>query len=740
MNNEPQSPLEVIFLLCYYNINHINKFFVYTVSKGLINVLNKQQLISEFIEWSTENIGEKTGGWYSPYLESMGYYLKLFEFEDVHDLEDDFFEYNTYDSFYQIYQQLFKESEETIAEVIKGKNKRYPKETVLKISRFTENYAQYTYENGERSKPDNTGGIPSIGAVCRAYLRFLYYREHSHLTYPKKNEKIKTQEGTVDDSINYWLYAAGEHSVMWKEFYDSGVMGLGWDYLGDLSHYDTREDIEAAMMKNREDEVVPRNDSLAVWDFFHDMDIGDVIFVKQGIRELIGKGVVTGEYFFDSKASTFKHRRKVDWVTKGEWSLDESVAQKTLTKINNKTDLIDYANRLINEEELPDEKTKTESQFELWLADQKLPSGEYMNDKTVKNKVNALKHAEKRMGVDIFEERDPVVLEDISEEFLKTGKDIQYKGVFRSALDYYLKFIESRPIIREEAEKYTKADFLEEVYIDESAYNNLTSILQNKMNIILKGAPGVGKTFMADRLAYSLMGEKDESRLQFIQFHQSYSYEDFIEGFRPKEDGEGFEKKTGPFVKFARKASEDPERDYFFIIDEINRGNMSKIFGELMMLIEKDKRGKSVNLLYSNEPFSVPDNLFIIGMMNTADRSLALLDYALRRRFAFIDVKPAFDSAGFRQYIDTLEYKNQFTAVIDTIKSLNAEIREDLGAGFEIGHSYFLGGNYRTNTVNRLRETVNYEIGPQLREYWFDDLTKADQWIERLMVNLNDNK
>lgn len=158
---------------------------------------------------------------------------------------------------------------------------------------------------------------------------------------------------------------------------------------------------------------------------------------------------------------------------------------------------------------------------------------------------------------------------------------------------------------------YSKDDFLNEVYMDEDTYNTLTELLEAKYNVILQGAPGVGKTFAAKRLAYSIMGQKDTSRVAMVQFHQSYSYEDFIQGYRPSKDG--FELENGTFYKFCKEAEEDNERPYFFIIDEINRGNLSKILGELMMLIEKDKRGEKIKLLYSNEWFTVPQNVKIIN-------------------------------------------------------------------------------------------------------------------------------
>lgn len=212
---------------------------------------------------------------------------------------------------------------------------------------------------------------------------------------------------------------------------------------------------------------------------------------------------------------------------------------------------------------------------------------------------------------------------------------------------------------------------------------------------------------------------------EFVQFHQNYSYEDFMMGYKPVEDG--FELKYGIFYRFCQKAANHPDKDYFFIIDEINRGNMSKIFGELLMLIEADYRDKKATLAYNGLGFSVPMRLHIIGMMNTADRSLAMIDYALRRRFSFFDMDPGFDSEGFKKYQDALA-NDTFNTLIDKIRELNREIKLDksLGKGFCIGHSYFC--NAEECTDEWMKDVVDFDILPMLNEYWFDDANKVQRW------------
>ena len=285
-------------------------------------------------------------------------------------------------------------------------------------------------------------------------------------------------------------------------------------------------------------------------------------------------------------------------------------------------------------------------------------------------------------------------------------------------------------------EHYTSADFLAEVFLRPEDLEQMLGLLRRKKNLILQGAPGTGKTFAAKRLAYALMGQTDDSRVEVVQFHQSTAYEDVVVGLRPTAEG-GFAAAEGVFARFCRRAAADPGRDYVFIIDEINRANISKAFGELLMLIEAEHRGEALRLPVSGELLSVPKRLHIIGMMNTADRGLALIDYALRRRFAFFEMRPALDHPGFLRHVEAVG-SSRLETLVDVVRRLNQRIAEDeaLGPGFQIGHSYMclpaVGPENPAGTDADVTSVVRYELEPLVREYWFDNPAAMDESIHEL--------
>ena len=285
-------------------------------------------------------------------------------------------------------------------------------------------------------------------------------------------------------------------------------------------------------------------------------------------------------------------------------------------------------------------------------------------------------------------------------------------------------------------EHYTSADFLDEVFLRPEDVEQMLGLLRRKKNLILQGAPGTGKTFAAKRLAYALMGQTDDSRVEVVQFHQSTAYEDVVVGLRPTAEG-GFAAAEGVFARFCRRAAADPGRDYVFIIDEINRANISKAFGELLMLIEAEHRGEALRLPVSGDLLSVPKRLHIIGMMNTADRGLALIDYALRRRFAFFEMRPALDHPGFLRHVEAVG-SSRLEALVDVVRRLNQRIAEDeaLGPGFQIGHSYLClpvaGPENPAGSDADVTSVVRYELEPLVREYWFDNPSAMDESIHEL--------
>jgi len=307
-------------------------------------------------------------------------------------------------------------------------------------------------------------------------------------------------------------------------------------------------------------------------------------------------------------------------------------------------------------------------------------------------------------------------------------------------IDQYVRIFNfiNQPLSEYSVDTYSIGDALKELFIPKNVLEGIIERLGRKHNIILQGPPGVGKTFVAQRLAYAFMREIDPDRVAMVQFHASYSYEDFVQGYRPSENG--FKLKNGIFYDFCIKAQRDLTRNYVFIIDEINRTNLSKVFGELLMLIEGDKRGMAIPLAYANsldQKFGVPKNIYIIGLMNTADRSLAMVDYALRRRFAFIDITPGFKTQAFEDFLSNKGAESELIKrIIKDMEDLNDEIRNDranLGPGFCIGHSYFCSIQANGATSEWYQDVIQWEILPLLREYWFDDSKKLENWEQRLL-------
>ena len=614
------------------------------------------------------------------------------------------------------------------------------------------------------------------------------YAAFSHEAYVKDNSGAKETTNVKSSSKKektYWTFSPGEQASKWDFCVNEGVMCIGWDKLGDYSQYSSIEETNQAIKRFYPTEGSAKNTTLAVWQFANEMRSGDVVFAKKGRNTIIGRGIVESEYMFDDNLPNYKHIRRVKWTDVGEWKTEEVHAMKTLTNVTRYKDYVDRLNALIDGNKIPEHKDSTGKQY-WWLTGSPKywsPSNDWevggdidytlYNEKGNKRRVFKHFYEAKPGDLVIAYESSPVLqivaigrvvsetdgevlyirkieellspvpyTEILNNPNLKESEPVMNRcqgSLFRLSEDEYEEIMRlirrdnPEPVEDEEEETeentiYSDEDFLNDVYMDMHQLQTLKSLLNRKKNLILQGAPGVGKTFAAKRLAYAIMGEKDEDRAKIIQFHQNYSYEDFVMGYKPNAE-KGFSLVNGIFYDICQQAKLHHDVPYFLIIDEINRGNLSKIFGELLQLIEADYRDSPIQLAYNKQRFSVPSNLYLIGMMNTADRSLAMIDYALRRRFSFYEMKPAFEDSGFRAYIEE-KHDPHLKNLVKALIELNKVIAEDdsLGNGFCIGHSYLcnLEGEYDLESI------VEYDIVPMLREYWFDNDERFNNEVRKL--------
>lgn len=474
----------------------------------------------------------------------------------------------------------------------------------------------------------------------------LPFYELSYEAWKWSNKKKNIADSEVkkeNSSAKYWLYSPGENGHKWDEFYEEGIMGLGWDEIGDLNQYGDSEEIREALRSAYGGEGSKFNDVLANEEFRNTMSIGDVVIAKRGRNELLGYGMVTSDYYYDDEREDFQKCRKVNWQKSGSWKLDFHLVTKTLT------DITEYDTK--------DPRYDTYYQRLLGI----------MND-------------------------DP---KDLSSNMTKHPLNTIFYGPPGTGKTYYT--IQRAAEITENREIDTHEEAVE--------------IYKNKLH----------------------------DQIEMITFHQNYSYEDFIQGLRPDTEANGqlsFEKKDGIFKLMADRAMKNlkeaetdphifPRKNYVIIIDEINRANISRVFGELITLIEPDKRsGGKIPMtikLPSGDTFMVPSNLYIIGTMNTADKSIALLDIALRRRFEFEAMYPLYEIPDYKIYD------------VDILRSINKEIIRTKGHDFQIGHSYFM------NEKEDLAERMNKKVVPLLLEYYMNDEKEVRNILDMVGLEIEDD-
>lgn len=512
------------------------------------------------------------------------------------------------------------------------------------------------YLKDKQFKLDNEIDLKATGGVALTYKPSVCVHKYMSAGYDFNGQFIedlldlvkaykdvvaKNLDFTSENNLkkNHWVIACGINSNQWDNFKDNNLIAIGWDSLGDLSKFKSKQEIFEKLKDERsENDPDPRNDALCCYDFVNSMKVNDIVFVKKGTSKLVAYGKIIGDYKYDENLSEYRNIRSVEWINIKENDIDP-ITGKTLTNFNKYPDTV--------------------------------------------------------------------------EKYLKLMADDNNKD---------LEFNE-----------------LKDTFFSEEFFNNIIDTLKVKKNIILQGPPGTGKTFISKKIAERITGKKEN--IFSIQFHQSYSYEEFVVGYKPNSEG-NFALQKGSLIQVCERAKQNENENFVMFIDEINRANISKVFGELLSLIENDKRGpeNAVKILYSENDinFYIPSNLYFVCAMNTADRSLKMVDYALRRRFSFFEFKPEFDKPEFKNFLkDKNVNAKTIDRIVNNISKVNQQISDDnfeLGDGYCIGHSYFCPkGNSSDSFGDQWYEQIiEYEIKPLINEYYFDKPDQAAELIDTL--------
>lgn len=600
---------------------------------------------------------------------------------------------------------------------------------------------------GNPSIEQNYSSFLKIQNICKEKKEPPYQLSEKAWYSLKSNNNLNRQK-----SRKFWLYAAGEKSYKWNDFYKESIMALGWDNLGNLKNYHSQDEIAQELQKYSSKDSYPKNDSKANWEFANKMDIGDIVYVKQGLEPiLLGRGIIESDYIYDNTRNEYKSIRKVRWTHNGVYNVDfneldiKQWNQKTLTDIseNKYKDFCKKIEKVFNNNAKEDKKNMNSQPRNQILYGppgtgktyntiikaieitnpeliQRDKDGNVENYETLKNKFDELKQQGQIEFVtfhqsysyeEFVEGIKPYIPEwgTVEENNRFVGQDGIFKKICKLAERNLYVFDEDQ-----------KADFdkiykiFQEKYETGSSFSNLLNIKYEQNNLVYHyGAQSQDRRIDLNRIKELFNSGKQYSTA--IEFNKDYKGNTALKGYFFNFYQELLQIKNEYIDEniIDNRINQDPLK-YVLVIDEINRGDVSKIFGELITLIEEDKRiGKehqmTVTLPYSREPFGVPNNLYIIGTMNTADRSIALLDTALRRRFDFEEMMPKPELLS--ENIEGVNLEQLLTQINDRIK-------KDYDRDHQIGHSYLM----EVENKEQLERAYKNRILPLLNEYFYNDI------------------